>query len=167
MQRAADVPVLITSARADTRTRIHGLNLGADDYLVKPFETLELLARLHATLRRRSRDTAATSASAGSGAASQAGHDTALVVDIDRQTIQVDGQDVALTRKEFELLSLLASDPGVVFRREHLMSRVWQSDWRGCEHTLTVHVAALRSKLGSAGLIETIRGVGYRLRLPS
>ena len=169
IRRAHDVPIIIATAKGDLNARVHGLYLGADDYLVKPFEVLELLARLHAVHRRTRRAPTVVprqprTPTSGADAAASA---DSLVVDEERQSVRVEGREVLLTRKEFEVLALLASNPGVVFRREHLLSRVWESDWRGGEHTLTVHMAALRSKLGCADLIETVRGVGYRLRQPT
>jgi DNA-binding response OmpR family regulator len=167
IRRIHDVPILIATARADLTSRVHGLNLGADDYLVKPYDVRELMARLHAIGRRRRR-------SAGSAPPPPERSPTApsrtsivicadVVIDVERRSVQRDGEPIALTRKEFDLLALLAREPGVVFRREQIISEVWESTWDGCQRTLEVHIGAVRAKTGSAALIETVRGVGYRL----
>ncbi len=184
IRRTHDVPILIASARSDLTARVHGLNLGADDYLVKPYDVRELLARLHAVSRRHRREPVG----AGVGAAGSlpveepelgtfGGTDDApvaepvplspdeVVIDVDSRTVVKGGRSIALTRKEFDLLALLARHPGVVFRREQIISEVWQSTWDGCGRTLEVHIAAVRSKTGSPRLIETVRGVGYRLAI--
>jgi DNA-binding response OmpR family regulator len=161
IRKRSAIPVIMVTARADVRSRIHGLNLGADDYVVKPYDTGELLARIHAVARRRT-----------------AGEDTgqtplaALLIgpvriEMATRRVSVDGQEVQLTRKEFDLLALLAQRPGVVFRREQIISEVWRTSWEGTGRTLEVHVASLRSKLRLPALIETVRGVGYRLVPPS
>ncbi|WP_329041100.1 response regulator transcription factor [Streptomyces sp. NBC_00178] len=161
IRKRSAIPVIMVTARSDIRSRIHGLNLGADDYVVKPYDTGELLARIHAVARRRT-----------------AGEDTgptplaALVlgpvrIELPTRRVGVDDREVQLTRKEFDLLALLAQRPGVVFRREQIISEVWRTSWEGTGRTLEVHVASLRSKLGLPALIETVRGVGYRLVPPS
>jgi DNA-binding response OmpR family regulator len=176
IRRTHDVPILIATARSDLTARVHGLNLGADDYLVKPYDVRELMARLHAVSRRRRRpeallppgsDQPADPAAHGPGAV-PAQRSTAVafgdvMIDVDRRSVTRRGVPVQLTRKEFDLLALLARQPGVVFRREQIISEVWQSTWDGCHRTLEVHVAAVRAKTGTAALIETVRGVGYRL----
>ncbi|MFI8006647.1 response regulator transcription factor [Streptomyces sp. NPDC086010] len=160
IRKRSAIPVIMVTARSDIRSRIHGLNLGADDYVVKPYDTGELLARIHAVARRRT-----------------AGEDTgptplaALVlgpvrIELPTRRVGVDDREVQLTRKEFDLLALLAQRPGVVFRREQIISEVWRTSWEGTGRTLEVHVASLRSKLGLPALIETVRGVGYRLVPP-
>ncbi|MFE3519093.1 response regulator transcription factor [Streptomyces sp. NPDC059166] len=161
IRKRSAIPVIMVTARSDVRSRIHGLNLGADDYVVKPYDTGELLARIHAVARRRT-----------------AGEDTgqtplaALLlgpvrIELPTRRVSVDGQEVQLTRKEFDLLALLAQRPGVVFRREQIISEVWRTSWEGTGRTLEVHVASLRSKLRLPALIETVRGVGYRLVSPT
>ncbi|WP_326596196.1 response regulator transcription factor [Streptomyces sp. NBC_01803] len=163
IRRIASVPVIMVTARSDVRSRIHGLNLGADDYVVKPYDTGELLARIHAVSRRT-----------GPEETADAGEETAdvlalgpITVELATRQVSVDGQQVALTRKEFDLLALLAQRPGVVFRREQIISDVWQTSWEGTGRTLEVHVASLRAKLRRPELVETVRGVGYRLALPA
>ncbi|GAB6897394.1 response regulator transcription factor [Kineosporia succinea] len=183
IRRTHDVPILMATARSDLTARVHGLNLGADDYLVKPYDVRELLARLHAISRRHKRDSVPSGPGAtdpaddpelrtplGTGDAPVTEEPPGLspdeiVIDVSSRTVVKGGTAIALTRKEFDLLALLARHPGVVFRREQIISEVWQSTWDGLGRTLEVHVAAVRSKTGSPGLIETVRGVGYRLAI--
>jgi len=149
MPEYADVPVLMLTARASEVDRVEGLDAGADDYLVKPFSAHELAARLRALLRRvpnRSR------ISVGD-----------VVVDVDAARVLKSGEDVVLTRREFELVAYLAANPGRVFSRTELLDRVWGEDFLGTERTVDQHVAQLRQRLGD-DLIETVRGRGYRLR---
>ncbi|ESQ00590.1 Two-component system response regulator [Streptomyces sp. GBA 94-10 4N24] len=153
------VPVIMVTARADVRSRIHGLNLGADDYVVKPYDTGELLARIHAVARRNQPGGAEGAVVPAPGALVIG----AVQVELPTRRVSVDGEVVALTRKEFDLLALLVQRPGVVFRREQIISEVWRTSWEGTGRTLEVHVASLRSKLRRPALIETVRGVGYRL----
>jgi DNA-binding response OmpR family regulator len=170
IRRCTTTPVIMVTARADVRSRIHGLNLGADDYVVKPYDTGELLARIHAVSRRTASDDnapAATSSSGGPTSVGQALWLGPVAIEPLTRRVQVNGVDVALTRKEFDLLALLAQRPGVVFRREQIISEVWRTHWQGTGRTLEVHVASLRSKLGMPALIETVRGVGYRLVVPA
>ncbi|MFE7748465.1 response regulator transcription factor [Streptomyces sp. NPDC057428] len=161
IRKRSAIPVIMVTARSDIRSRIHGLNLGADDYVVKPYDTGELLARIHAVARRRTagEDTGSTPL-----AALLLGP---VRIELPTRRVSVDGQEVQLTRKEFDLLALLAQRPGVVFRREQIISEVWRTSWEGTGRTLEVHVASLRSKLRLPALIETVRGVGYRLVPPS
>ncbi|MFF2963654.1 response regulator transcription factor [Streptomyces sp. NPDC057963] len=161
IRKRTSTPVIMVTARADVRSRIHGLNLGADDYVVKPYDTGELLARIHAVSRRKpaGEDTVSTPV-----AALRLGH---VQIELPTRRVSVDGSEVQLTRKEFDLLALLAQRPGVVFRREQIISEVWRTSWEGTGRTLEVHVASLRSKLRLPALIETVRGVGYRLVAPS
>jgi DNA-binding response OmpR family regulator len=161
IRKRTTTPVIMVTARADVRSRIHGLNLGADDYVVKPYDTGELLARIHAVSRRHASEENAS------------GSDTPVIdlgtvrIELSTRQVTVDGAVVALTRKEFDLLALLAQRPGVVFRREQIISEVWRTSWEGTGRTLEVHVASLRSKLRRPTLIETVRGVGYRLVAPA
>lgn len=162
IRRISTVPIIMVTARADARSRVHGLNLGADDYLVKPYNVAELVARIHAVTRRgRVPD------QGGAGAApAQPPRPPALgSLDLDPESrvVTLHGRRVSLTVKEFDVLALLARRPGVVFRREQIMSEVWNTAWEGAGRTLEVHVGSLRQKLGTPGLIETVRGVGYRL----
>ena len=166
IRRRTNIPVIMVTARADVRSRIHGLNLGADDYVVKPYDTGELLARIHAVSRRRSAEEPAEQAGEErpAGGVLRFG---SVSLDLDTRRVRVAEALVSLTRKEFDLLALLAGRPGVVCRREQIISEVWQTSWEGTGRTLEVHVASLRSKLGLPQLIETVRGVGYRLIDPS
>ncbi|MCZ4119373.1 response regulator transcription factor [Streptomyces sp. H39-S7] len=175
IRRRTSTPVIMVTARADVRSRIHGLNLGADDYVVKPYDTGELLARIHAVGRRpplRPAESApgpAGGAGEGAGEPAPSGSLRLGPVDIELPTrrVMVSGEPIALTRKEFDLLALLAQRPGVVFRREQIISEVWRTSWEGTGRTLEVHVASLRSKLRMPSMIETVRGVGYRLVVPA
>jgi DNA-binding response OmpR family regulator len=182
IRRLTATPVIMVTARADVRSRIHGLNLGADDYVVKPYDTGELLARIHAVSRRPPLRPAAHSAApvavpVGASAVPEpvaAGPEAsarlllgAVVIELPTRRVTVDGDPVALTRKEFDLLALLAQRPGVVFRREQIISEVWRTAWEGTGRTLEVHVASLRAKLRTPAMIETVRGVGYRLVVPA
>jgi DNA-binding response OmpR family regulator len=155
IRRTSQVPIICVTARSQARARIHGLNLGADDYVVKPYDVGELIARIHAVARRSpvQRDRVA------------GGEMVAGVVRVDPATrlVHVGGSPVTLTRKEFDLLALLAGQPGVVFRREQIISHVWNTTSSSTGRTLEVHVASLRSKLGPSVVIETVRGLGYRL----
>ncbi|MFI5757857.1 response regulator transcription factor [Streptomyces sp. NPDC051569] len=161
MRKITATPVIMVTARADVRSRIHGLNLGADDYVVKPYDTGELLARIHAVSRR-------TPAGEEPGQAAETVHRLGrLTIELPTRRVSVDDETVQLTRKEFDLLALLAQRPGVVFGREQIISEVWQTSWEGTGRTLEVHVASLRGKLGMPALIETVRGVGYSLVVPS
>ncbi|WUX65046.1 response regulator transcription factor (plasmid) [Streptomyces sp. NBC_01431] len=151
--------VIMVGARSDMGSRIHGLSLGADEYVVKPYDTGELLARIHAVSRRT-----AHASAPGAG-------ETVLLlgpveIELPTRRVSVDGSVVQLTRKEFDLLALLAQRPGVVVRREQIISGVWRASWEETGRVLETHVASLRAKLGVPALIETVRGVGYRLNAP-
>jgi DNA-binding response OmpR family regulator len=178
IRRRTAIPVIMVTARADVRSRIHGLNLGADDYVVKPYDTGELLARIHAVSRRPPLRPPAVSGPAANADVPSAVPDVPgpagdalllgrVAIELPTRRVTVDGDPVALTRKEFDLLALLAQRPGVVFRREQIISEVWRTAWEGTGRTLEVHVASLRAKLGTPAMIETVRGVGYRLVVPA
>ncbi|MEU2233285.1 response regulator transcription factor [Streptomyces vietnamensis] len=162
IRKLTTTPVIMVTARGDVRSRIHGLNLGADDYVVKPYDPGELLARIHAVSRRSTG--AEETVGAADGTLLRLGP---VIVELPTRRVSVDGESVPLTRKEFDLLALLAQRPGVVFRREQIISEVWHTSWEGTGRTLEVHVASLRSKLRMPALIETVRGVGYRLVAPA
>ncbi|GGZ89505.1 response regulator transcription factor [Streptomyces bluensis] len=203
IRRVSDVPIIILSARGEETDRILGLDVGADDYLAKPFSVRELVARIRAVSRRLQRVQNAdlpalpalpaggdgpvpTVGFGGFGAPAQvfsfavrAKHDDAgaapvpsgdappgsLVVDPRTRQVWVDGNAVALTPKEFDLLALLHEDPGAVYARREILDRVWDAHYRGPTKTLDAHVAALRRKLGHPEWIQTLRGVGFRLAL--
>ena len=153
LRARSDLPIIVISARGDEVDRVVGLELGADDYLVKPFGFRELVARIRAVSRRTS--------SVGDGARPQ--QIGSLEIDRRRRRVRVDDEEVALTPKEFDLLACLADEPGTVFTRERLLSEVWDPHWYGPTRTLDVHVASLRKKLGDPRWVETVRGVGFRL----
>lgn len=157
--RSAGSPVriLMATARDTVEDRIAGLDLGADDYVVKPFGFRELVARIRAVSRR------AAAPEGGNGDADPVLRSGPVEVDTRTRRVTVDGTEVVLTRKEFDLLALLARDPGATRTRDEILEEVWDAHWYGPTKTLDVHVASLRKKLGDPTLIETVRGVGFRL----
>jgi len=152
LRARSDVPIIVVTAKGEEIDRVVGLELGADDYIVKPFGFRELLARIRAVMRRV-----------------HPGSDRALIrvgaleIDVRGRRATLDGTSLALTTKEFDLLALLASEPGVVISRQRILREVWDTEWFGPTKTVDVHVASLRKKLGEPGWIETVRGVGLRL----
>lgn len=150
----SDVPIIMVTARGEETDRVIGLELGADDYVVKPFGVRELIARIRAVTRR-------TSGRSEQAESMQAG---ALEVDLRSRRALVDGNEIALTTKEFDLLAALAADPGAVVSRKQLLQDVWDTTWYGSTKTIDVHIASLRRKLGDEVVIETVRGIGFRLR---
>ena len=153
----SDVPIIVVTARDDEFDRVIGLEVGADDYVVKPFGMRELVARIRAVLRRTGTGPSST---VEAGTRTQVG---ALVVDRRSHTVTLRGDEVHLTPKEFDLLAFLADDPGAVYRREEILEEVWDRNWFGPTKTIDVHVASLRRKLGDPDWIQTVRGVGFRL----
>lgn len=150
------VPVIIATARSQVEERIKGLHAGADDFVVKPYDVRELMARLEAVTRR-------TRSMPG-----EAGHEASLTLDgmhLDfvNRLVLVDGAPVDLTPKEFDVLAVLARYPGVVVPRDRIIREVWGTDWTGFNRSLEVHVASIRRKMERDWLIATVRGVGYRL----
>ena len=156
VRASSNLPIIVLTARGDEIDRVLGLELGADDYMVKPFGFRELVARINAVMRRSS-----TGSSPGDASIRIAG---GVVIDTRARRVTVHDEEVALTRKEFDLLALLAGDPGATIPRESILEQVWDAHWYGPTKTLDVHVAALRKKLGDPTIIETIRGVGFRIR---
>jgi DNA-binding response OmpR family regulator len=156
LRAGSDVPIIILTARGDEMDRVLGLELGADDYVVKPFGLRELVARIRAITRR-------TAARARGDEVDVLDYGD-LIVDLSRRTVLRAGENLALTRKEFDLLALLLADPNATHRREDILDQVWDTNWYGPTKTLDVHIASLRKKLGDASLIETVRGVGFRMR---
>ena len=146
------LPVIFLTARADEIDRVLGLELGADDYLTKPFAPAELVARVKAVLRRTDGPQTAEILQAGSA-----------VVDVGRREIRVDDVPVDFTTKEFDLLRFLADRAGLAMSRQQILDQVWGHDWFGDERTVDVHIAQVRKKLGDSCTISTVRGVGYRL----
>lgn len=155
----SDVPIIMLTARSDDIDKIVGLELGADDYLTKPFNPRELVARVKAILRRGgSVDRRATAADTATLTIKN------LSIDPDRRTVKIEGRAVDLRMKEFDLLLTLAKDQGLVFSREKLLEIVWGYDFAGETRTVDVHIAHLRHKLeGMRPTIETVWGVGYKL----
>jgi DNA-binding response OmpR family regulator len=156
MRSGSEVPIIVVTARGDEVDRVVGLELGADDYVVKPFGMRELVARIRAVARR-------APARAVDTPVSEIGP---LVVDRRARRVTMSGEELLLTPKEFDLLAALAEDPGAACSRQHLLDVVWDPHWYGPTKTVDVHVANLRRKLGDARWIETVRGVGYRLADP-
>ena len=149
---SAGVPILFLTARDDEVDRVLGLELGADDYVTKPFSPREVVARVKAILRRGQPPTTPTVRSVGG-----------VEVDTRRREVRVGGRPVELTTREFDLLAFLAENQGLVLSRRQLLDGVWGPGWYGDERTVDVHVAQLRRKLGEALPLVTVRGAGYRL----
>ena len=149
-----DIPVIMATAKGTEYDKIHGLDLGADYYLAKPFGVMELVSCVKAVLRRCRRDDVERAGLSAGG----------VSIDADAHTVTAGGQRITLTYKEFELLRLFMAHPGTAFTREQLMERVWGTDYCGETRTVDMHIRTLRQKLGEYGeMIETVRGVGYRL----
>jgi two-component system response regulator RegX3 len=151
-------PIIVVTARSDEFDRVLGLELGADDYMVKPLGSRELIARIRAVLRR------------SGGAPAQSGSEQIIVgplaIDLRTHRVHLDTELIALTPKEFELLAFLADDAGAVRTRTDIIEHVWDANWFGPTKTVDAHVAGLRKKLGDHGWIESVRGVGFRLAAP-
>jgi DNA-binding response OmpR family regulator len=154
LRERSQIPIIIVTARGEEADRVVGLELGADDYVVKPFGLRELIARIRA-VTRRSDEPERTAGPLRVGG---------LEVDERARRAHLDGVELGLTPKEFELLAALARDPGAAISRRRLLEEVWQTSWSGSSKTIDVHVAGLRRKLGDPGWIETVRGIGFRLR---
>ncbi len=147
------IPVIMASAKGTEYDKVIGLDLGADDYLAKPFGMMEMVSRIRAVLRRFQPQNDMPKLVLG-----------ALAMDQSAHTVMVEGVPVALTLKEYDLLKLFLEHPGRVFPRDQLLERVWGTDYMGESRTVDVHIGTLRSKLGLCGeYIRTVRGVGYRL----
>jgi two-component system, OmpR family, response regulator RegX3 len=163
LRRESRVPIIMVTARGEEADRIVGLELGADDYVTKPFSAREVAARIRAMLRRAEEQPGAAPA-----------EDTlqvgALRVEPARRTASLAGEELELSRKEFDVLALLAAEAGRVVTRERLLEEVWDTSWFGSTKTLDVHVSALRRKLGddpaAPRFLHTVRGVGFRLQAP-
>lgn len=152
-EATAGIPVIMTTAKGTEYDKVIGLDLGADDYLAKPFGMMEMVSRVRAVLRRVQPSAQKNVLKAGE-----------LEVNIAEHTVTSAGKEVVLTLKEYELLKLFMENPGMVFSRDRLMSRIWGDDYVGESRTVDVHIGSLRTKLGACGsYIETIRGVGYKM----
>ncbi len=151
----SQIPVIMATAKGAEYDKIQSLDLGADDYLVKPFGMMEMVSRVKAVLRRCQPRQVAPLLQVGG-----------LIVNLDERTATVDGQRIMITYKEFELLRLFLSNPGMAFTREQLFAQVWNTEYMGESRTLDMHIRTLRQKLGPYGkMIETVRNVGYRLEV--
>ena len=148
----SDIPVIMASAKGTEYDKVKGLDLGADDYLAKPFGMMEMVSRVRAVLRRSGGYERKVLSAGG------------ISLDLGRHTVSVNEEEVELTLKEFETLRLFMENPGTVFTRDVLLTKVWGMDYMGETRTVDVHIGTLRSKLGAAGeMIRTVRGVGYKL----
>ncbi|MBP3380638.1 MAG: response regulator transcription factor [Ruminococcus sp.] len=151
-RRTKNLPIILLTAKGTEFDKVAGLDSGADDYIAKPFGTMELISRIKALLRRTSAEAAADITCDG------------IAVDTEKRRVTANGSDVNLTRKEYELLLTLIRGKGKVFTRDELLHNVWEFDYSGESRTVDVHIRTLRAKLGSCGdIIETIRGVGYKV----
>ncbi len=151
-QKTTDIPVVMITAKGTEFDKVKGLDLGADDYIVKPFGMSELIARVRARLRRiapKANDEVLTIG--------------AITLDKRGHTVRINGGSIALTIKEYDLLCLLMENQGIAFSREQLLDKVWDYGYDGGTRTVDVHIQTLRAKLGDSGsMIETVRGIGYR-----
>jgi len=157
-QRASNVPIIMLTARGDELDRVLGLELGADDYVTKPFSVRELIARIRAVTRR--------TASNDNGDPSDPQVIGPLSIDRRSRRVTMADEPVNLTAKEFDLLAFLATDPGAVQSRTEILEHVWDTNWYGPTKTVDAHVAAVRKKLGDSRWIEAVRGVGFRFEEP-
>ncbi|MBD0348132.1 MAG: response regulator transcription factor [Thermoleophilia bacterium] len=164
LRRESEVPIIMLTARGEEADRIVGLELGADDYIVKPFSAREVTARIRAVLRRARR-------TAGAGAEESPITIGDVRIDPAARTVTRAGESLELSRKEFDLLHLLMRNAGSVLRRERLIEEVWETRWFGSTKTLDVHVASLRKKLrddpSASRYLHTARGVGFRFAAPA
>ena len=152
--KTEDIPIIMVTAKGTEFDRVKGLDLGADDYIVKPFGMAELIARVRARLRRIAPKTDNDVLTIGRITLDRRGH-----------AVRIHGETLSLTLKEYDLLRLLMENRGMAFSREQLLERVWDYGYDGGTRTVDVHIQTLRAKLGDCGsMIETVRGVGYRFR---
>ena len=152
-EKFRDIPVIMATAKGSEYDKVQSLDLGADDYLVKPFGMMEMVSRVKAVLRRCQPRTSTNLLKVDE-----------LLLDLEQHTVSVAGERVALTYKEYELLKLFMANPGIAFTRETLLQKVWNTEYVQESRTVDMHIRTLRQKLGSYGhIIETVRNVGYRL----
>lgn len=175
LENRSGIGIILLTVKNDMIDKIVGLELGADDYMTKPFEIREVLARVKALMRRVEKNGAAASG----GESGDSSHDEAeagdlvelgpLRIRISHRSAELEGQELELTPKEFDLLTLLVSRPARVFTRDDLLDRVWSMDYAGGTRTVDIHVQRLRKKLGEdhQGMLQTVYGVGYKAALPS
>ena len=148
-----EFPVIMLSAKSEETDKVIGLNIGADDYVTKPFGMMELISRIKAVLRRSGKQQDKTKLSVGG-----------ICLDTKKHEVKVDGENAVLTLKEFELLEKLMRNQGIVLTRDQLLTEIWGYDFDGETRTVDVHIRTLRQKLGEQGsLVKTVRGVGYRI----
>ena len=153
------IPVIMATAKGTEYDKVMGLDSGADDYLAKPFGMMEMVSRIRAVLRRTQDD-----ANGKKDGILTFGN---VAINLNQHIVMVDGREVEMPLKEFELLRLFAENPGIVFTREKLLSNVWDMDYMGETRTVDVHISSLRTRLGEWGrAIKTVRSVGYRLEVP-
>jgi DNA-binding response OmpR family regulator len=157
IRQKSQVPIIMLTARDEEIDRVFGLEIGADDYVTKPFGLRELIARIRAVSRRRA------VADSPAPEVLEIGN---LKMDLSTRRVYMSGVEIELTTKEFDLLAYLAEHPGIVHRRTDIMESVWDTNWYGPTKTLDAHVAAVRKKLGDSNWIEAVRGVGFRLESP-
>lgn len=153
LREGTSAPILVVTARDTEQERVTALDAGADDYIAKPFGFAELMARMRAALRRAGNSDERTYLRYGP-----------LALDLSARRAALEGVELALTAKEFDILACLATEPGRLVTREEIFDRAWDAHWYGPTKVLDVHIAALRRKLGDASIIETVYGRGFRLR---
>ncbi len=152
-EKYKNIPVIMATAKGTEMDKIGGLNSGADDYLVKPFGVMEMVARVKAVLRRTAKEDSSSDITVG-----------LITFKENEHMVYADGEKVELTHKEFEMLKLFIRNPNIVFSRDKIMSRIWGTDYIGETRTVDMHIKTLRQKLGNTGgQIKTVIGVGYRL----
>jgi len=162
------VPILMLTARSEEADVILGLEVGADDYLVKPFSMRELMARVRAMLRRRDLDQQTSGTTGGGGPEAEIVRVGPLTVSVEMRMATVNGAELDLTPKEFDLLDLFARNPGRAFSRDYLLERIWSNEYEVTDRTVDTHVQRLRKKLGDeADMIRTVWGIGYKLQMPA
>ncbi len=171
LRAASTTPIIVVTARGEEIDRVLGLELGADDYVVKPFGSRELIARIRAVTRRTNAappdaDTSGPATEVTTSDSDGPQHVGDLTIDRRSHRVLLGTEEVVLTPKEYDLLAILAEDPGALRTRGEIIDQVWDRHWYGPTKTLDVHIASLRKKMGDPAWIETVRGVGFRLRAP-
>lgn len=156
IRSASSVPIIIATARSQVEERIKGLHAGADDFVVKPFDVRELVARIEAVTRR-------ARLIPGEAVPSQSLHFDGVTIDFENRQVVVDDDAIPLTPKEFDIVAVLARYPGVVVPSDRIIREVWGTDWGGFKRSLEVHLGSIRRKLSRDSLVVNVRGVGYRL----